>query len=667
MTQTPISSENYFQGYYLRIARILWVMLFVVSMVILIVGVTKFYTNWYEWSQSCSLMPIERQANCETEHQIYHRLGIPLSFPGIYFTTGFLIEVMPWVLVGLMIFSKRSHKLFEFFFSLMLVISGVFSIDFIVAAIFRETYPVFNPLITVISFLGNVLYITWYCFPDGRFTLRWLRWVAVAWVALEFGVLFMPDTPLSFDRLPAPLPTVITVGFAASFVLAFVHRYRHTSNPLQRQQIKWVMLSSSAFVLVYIFGELVINIFPSINTVPSISNVLWNLIYSLLRNSAVVLIAISIAFAVLRYRLWDIDFIINRALVYGALTVLLAAIFAGSLFLVSLLVQGQTFVIAFGVTALLAGMVFSSARRTIQRFVDQRFYHIEIDYQKTPPPNPVSGSASQVRSQTNFGAYQNLEMIGRGGMAEVYKATHPTLGVLVAIKILLPQLVAEAEFRKRFTREAQIVARLEHANIVKIYDSGEQDDKPYMVMEYLVGKDVAELLKTNGKLSLAEVASLVQQIAGALDYAHAQGLVHRDIKPSNILMDQQRAVLTDFGIAKVINAHTAMTRTGGMLGTLSYIAPEQIQGATDVDGRADIYALGVMVYQMLTGELPFKHQNPGALLIAHLTQPPPNPCEILPDLPTHIAFAIQRAMAKKPNERFTTATEFGKEINTNET
>jgi serine/threonine-protein kinase len=190
-----------------------------------------------------------------------------------------------------------------------------------------------------------------------------------------------------------------------------------------------------------------------------------------------------------------------------------------------------------------------------------------------------------------------------------------------------------------------------------------------MVMEYLPGKDLDRLIKNNGKLPLAQALPLIQQIASALDYAHTQGFVHRDIKPSNVLLDSNgtRAVLTDFGIAKINDAHTVMTVTGYMLGTFDYVAPEQIQESSHVDGKADIYALGVMVYQMLTGELPFKHSNPGALLIAHLNQPPPDACEILSDLSHHIAVAIQRAMAKKPEERFTTATEFALELDRVET
>jgi len=217
-------------------------------------------------------------------------------------------------------------------------------------------------------------------------------------------------------------------------------------------------------------------------------------------------------------------------------------------------------------------------------------------------------------------------------------------------------------FRQRFRREAQVVSKLEHPNIIRVFDAGEQDGKYYMVMEYLTGQDLDKFMQANGCLPLSQALPLVQQIAAALDYAHAQGFIHRDIKPSNVLLDTSnnhlRAILTDFGIAKIVNSQTVMTRTGIVIGTLEYISPEQIQESALVDGRADIYALGVMVYQMLTGELPFKHHSPGALLIAHLNQPPPDLCASAAGIPERVGQAVRRALAKKPEERYPTASEF---------
>jgi eukaryotic-like serine/threonine-protein kinase len=247
-------------------------------------------------------------------------------------------------------------------------------------------------------------------------------------------------------------------------------------------------------------------------------------------------------------------------------------------------------------------------------------------------------------------------------MAEVYRAVHPSLHITVAIKLLSPPLAEEPGFQHRFLREAKVASRLHHPNIVRVFDYGQMDGTFYMIMEYLAGQDLGKKLAQEGRLPLAEALPVLSQIASALDYAHTQGLVHRDIKPSNIMIEdcdngKVRAVLTDFGIAKILTGHTALTGTG-MLGTLDYISPEQIQAQADLGPSADIYSLGIMAYRMLCGVLPFQQQNPGALLIAHLTQPPASPRAYAPDLPASAAAAILRALEKSPANRFPSAGDF---------
>jgi serine/threonine protein kinase len=295
--------------------------------------------------------------------------------------------------------------------------------------------------------------------------------------------------------------------------------------------------------------------------------------------------------------------------------------------------------------------------------------------QVTPAPtSPTSAKHTGVYSGMHCGVYEVLEPLGRGGMAEVYKGYHPRLDRTVAIKILPASLAAESDFRTRFEREARAVAALKHPNVVQIFDFGDTDGLYYMVMEYIAGSDLAHLLREGGPLPLRLAEALLRDIASALDYAHGQGLVHRDIKPSNVMLERRdrerekevalslssslsfRAVLTDFGIAKIVGGGAGTTKTA-MVGTLDYMAPEQIRASGEVDARADVYAFGVMAYQMFTGRLPFAGDNPGAVLMAHMQQPAPDPRAARPDLPAPIADAILRALSKDPDERYRRAGE----------
>jgi serine/threonine-protein kinase len=239
----------------------------------------------------------------------------------------------------------------------------------------------------------------------------------------------------------------------------------------------------------------------------------------------------------------------------------------------------------------------------------------------------------------------------------------------VAIKILPTSLAAESDFRQRFEREAQSVAALRHPNIVQVFDFGDVEGMYYMVIEFIAGNDLAYLMKERGPLPVEMARPLIGDIASALDYAHLQGLIHRDVKPSNVLLQPTtdvgdagwRCILTDFGIAKM-RIGGGDTKTGTMMGTLDYMAPEQINATAKVDEKADIYSLGVMLYQMLTGELPYQGDNLGMVLMAHLKEPIPDPRGFIPDLPAQIAETVMRAMAKDPNERFATAGELAQAL-----
>jgi serine/threonine-protein kinase len=375
------------------------------------------------------------------------------------------------------------------------------------------------------------------------------------------------------------------------------------------------------------------------------------------------MLPLFITISIARSKLFDIDLIINRSLVYGALTAGLVFTFAAVLGTISLIFknvhQGDQSLLAATVFSVAAGALFQPARKKLQRFVDRAFYHIQIDYQKTPAPCPACPDVEI--SGTTLSSYRGLNLIARGGMSEIYRATSPTNSKTVAIKILPATLATDDQFRRRFLREAEIISSLQHPNIVRVIDFGDENGAYYIVMEYLSGPDLSNLLKQEKRIDLPTTVNILKGVGSALDYAHQHGLVHRDIKPSNVMMDAstlpERAVLTDFGIAKITDAHTRITATG-VLGTFDYIAPEQIQASADVDGRADIYALGVMTYQMLTGRLPFERPNTGALLLAHISAPPPDAREIVHDLPRHVSYAIQRAMAKKPRDRYATAGEF---------
>ena len=250
--------------------------------------------------------------------------------------------------------------------------------------------------------------------------------------------------------------------------------------------------------------------------------------------------------------------------------------------------------------------------------------------------------------------------IGRGGMAVVYRATDLRLHRRVAIKVLPPELAFNADVRERFLREAQTSALLAHPSIVPIYTVDEREGIVYFVMALVDGESLAQRLVREPRLPVAEARRLLAGVADALAYAHSQGVVHRDVKPDNIMLDLAtgRPLVTDFGIARAAQGDTRLTVTGVAIGTPAYMSPEQALGERELDGRSDIYSLGVIGYQLLAGETPFKASNTPAMLVKHVSETPRPLAQLRPDTPPMLAHAIARALAKKPEDRWADAAAF---------
>ncbi len=253
----------------------------------------------------------------------------------------------------------------------------------------------------------------------------------------------------------------------------------------------------------------------------------------------------------------------------------------------------------------------------------------------------------------SFGGCVITELLGQGGMARVYKARQTQLDRDVAIKVLPPYYASDQNFVDRFQQEARSLARLSHPHIVIIHNAGQEHGLLYIVMEYVAGGNLRDYMTHS--ISLREVTRIIREVASALTYAHERGIIHRDVKPVNVLMDpDRRAVLSDFGIAKVLATSAAMTRSGAGVGTPEYMSPEQCRGA-QIDSRADIYALGVMLYEMLTGHTPFEADNYTALAHSHIYETPPPPSRYNSRISPAVQSVTLKALEKDPANRFQTA------------
>lgn len=262
---------------------------------------------------------------------------------------------------------------------------------------------------------------------------------------------------------------------------------------------------------------------------------------------------------------------------------------------------------------------------------------------------------------TKFGRYEIKSELGRGGMATVYRAYDPLFDREVALKVLPREMLHDPQFRSRFDRELKIVAGLEHPAIVPVYDVGEEDGQPYFVMRYMNGGSLAGEIE-KGKFSIEDAARIIEKVANGLAYAHKKGVVHRDLKPDNILFDDTGApFISDFGVAKLTESTSSLTGSG-VIGTPAYMSPEQAQGV-EIDGRSDVYGLGVIVYQMLSGQQPYTADTPMGVVVKHITEPVPEILKTLPTLPYEVDQLIKTSMAKDKTKRYPTAVDLSKALN----
>jgi serine/threonine-protein kinase len=270
---------------------------------------------------------------------------------------------------------------------------------------------------------------------------------------------------------------------------------------------------------------------------------------------------------------------------------------------------------------------------------------------------PPLGESAVIPHGAEIGGYRIGPQLGRGGMGVVYKAHHIRLDRAAAVKVLTPALAHNDEFRDRFIRESQMAATLQHPNVITVYDAGDDQGLLYLAMQFVAGTDLRRLLELEGSLEPARTLNVLVQVAGALDAAHAHGLVHRDVKPANILVDVDRAYLGDFGLTKRFDATGGMTGVGQIVGTVDYLAPEQIDSGR-VDGRTDLYALGCVVYECLAGRPPHQKDSDIAVLFAHVREDPTPLSSIVADISESVDDVMSKALAKDADDRYSSCREF---------
>ena len=605
------------------------------------------------------------------------RLGLSTSFYAGYQTVLVVLLFLAFSTAGLIIAVNKSDDWLALLVAFTLIGQGANAFGPLQRMAAIPSFEI--PVRFIIAMVLMGLPLSCYLFPDGKIQKRWMLYVVSIWFVWLMVSVFWHAFPLNiFERGGnATLRYLLSLlAVLSTGIYAQVYRYRHTSSPVKREQLKWIVFGIAVGIFMGIGVNLFLTFFELTN--PSASTYLIvDMATQTLSVLAQFTVPVAVVFSILKHRLYDIELVINRSIIYGSLTVILAAVFGVILFGLQFAYRAVTKqdnppTIAVVAATVAASSIFQPTRKGLRRLVNRRIYGMDVDFDELKRREQKMEQIAQLPSHavTNVGGYKGLELIARGGMGEVYKARHPSLNRTVAIKVLSAYFKDDPGFNRRFAREAKTMAQLRHPNIITIHDFGDQEGLPFIVMEYLTGETLSQILARQGCLSLSEALPLLQDLASALDYAHQQGVIHRDIKPSNVIIEPittlsagrtRRAILMDFGIARFVSENTVLTGSGDVLGTADYISPEQVHGITELDSRTDQYSFGVMTYQMLTGKKPFERNNTWAMIRSHLEEPPPDPRVHVP-MSGHVAEALLKALAKKPEERFASVGDFVAEV-----
>jgi len=663
MSPTSATATNLrLHGISLPVARSVFAILSLAAVVFFVMGVPLYYEN----SVEILLQDIDTLTGLQ-------ELGMSNPFYAAYQTSLVILLAIGFGIAGSIIFWNKSDEWVALLVAFTLIGQGANALGLL-----RQTALLPGLEIPVNIVIGAVLFglpLSCYLFPDGKIPRGWLKYVAGVWAFWLLISIFWKSFPINLFDLTGRGELIYLFSLLAVLstgIYAQVDRYRRTANPIKREQLKWVVFGVTVSILVA-SGTNIFLVFYKMASVPGSASLLVHMFVQTLSLIAQMTVPIAMVFSMLRYRLYDIELVINRSLIIGILTIFLGLLFTGILFGMQAIFRAVTHnesppPIAIVIATAVVVSVFNPTLKTARNFVNKKIFGIDFNFTEAQRRNTKLEKASHMplHAVADIGGYTGLELVARGGMGEIYKARHPSLNRLIAIKVLSLYFKGDADFNKRFAREAEMMAQLKHPNIINIYDYGEQAGLPYIAMEYLTGDTLSHVLKEKHRLTLDESLPLLRDIASALDFAHTQGIVHRDIKPSNVMVESistaggsrsQRAILMDFGIARFVDERTKLTITGDMLGTADYISPEQIQGASELDGKADQYSLAILVYQMLTGKKPFERHNTWAMIRAHLDEPAPDPREIA-QIPDSAAQAIMKALSKKPEERFETVGTF---------